>query len=178
MSKSSLTDLRARDLWVLKVNEQVCFFPNKQGTGNCTTWLTGTVSQLLDCGCSYIIIEPNGRVYRRNSTFETYLLLTTAHSRTVQQQRRMNSQKLTPFKTLPKMGESQNRWKPCHFRQTQQTLWLEPWSLINRTTIIHHIHHYLSTTHPDLLYVHLHHHSHPWKVQWNPMQRKSHPKAG
>ena len=30
------------------------------------TWLTGTVSEILDCGCSYMIIGPNGRVYRRN----------------------------------------------------------------------------------------------------------------
>ena len=56
---------RAKDLWVLKINEQVCFFPNKQGTGH-LTWLTGTVSQILDCGHSYMITGPNSRVYRRN----------------------------------------------------------------------------------------------------------------
>ena len=56
---------RAKDLQVLKVNKQVRFFPNKQGTGQ-TTWLTGTVSQILDCGCSYTIQGLNGRVYRRN----------------------------------------------------------------------------------------------------------------
>ena len=36
---------RAKDLPVLKVNEKVRFFPNKQGTGAQTTWFTGTVSQ-------------------------------------------------------------------------------------------------------------------------------------
>ena len=41
------------------------FFPNKQGTGQ-LTWLTGTVSEICDCGHSYTIIGPNGRVYRRN----------------------------------------------------------------------------------------------------------------
>ena len=64
--RNSLTEhYRAKDLWVLKVNEQVQFFPNKQGTGP-LTWLTGTVTEILDCGCSYMIQGPNGRVYRRN----------------------------------------------------------------------------------------------------------------
>ena len=56
---------RAKDLQKLKVNEKVRFFPNKQGTGQ-LTWLTGTVSEIHDCGRSYTIIGPNGRVYRRN----------------------------------------------------------------------------------------------------------------
>ena len=56
---------RAKDLQVLKVNKQVRLFPNKQGTGQ-ITWLTGTVIRILDCGNSYIIQGPNGRVYRRN----------------------------------------------------------------------------------------------------------------
>ena len=56
---------RAKDLRVLKVNEQVRFFPNKQGTGQ-TNWLTGSVSKILDCGHSYTITGPNSRVYRRN----------------------------------------------------------------------------------------------------------------
>ena len=50
---------------MLKVNEQVQFFPNKQRMGP-PTWLTGTVTEILDCGCSYMIQGPNGRVYRRN----------------------------------------------------------------------------------------------------------------
>ena len=56
---------RAKDLWVLKVNKPVQFFPNKQGTGP-LIWLTGTVTKILDCGHSYMIQSPNGRVYRRN----------------------------------------------------------------------------------------------------------------
>ena len=47
------------------MNEQVRFFPNKQGTSQ-TTWLTGTVSRILDCGHSYTNQGPNSRVYRRN----------------------------------------------------------------------------------------------------------------
>ena len=50
---------------MLKVKEQVQFFPNKQGMGP-PTWLTGTVTKILDCGHSYMIQGPNGRVYRRN----------------------------------------------------------------------------------------------------------------
>ena len=50
---------------MLKVNEQVQFFPNKQGTGH-PSWLMGTVTEILDCGHSYMIQGPNGKVYRRN----------------------------------------------------------------------------------------------------------------
>ena len=65
---------RAKDLWVLKVNEKVSFVPNKQGTA-WTTWLAGTMSQILDCGHSYTIKGSNGRVYRRNRVhFKTHLL--------------------------------------------------------------------------------------------------------
>ena len=56
---------RAKDLWVLKSKKQVQFFPNKQGTGP-FPWMTGTVTEILDCGHSYLIQAPNGRVYRRN----------------------------------------------------------------------------------------------------------------
>ena len=56
---------RAKDLCVLKVKEQVQFFPNKQGTGP-VKWITGTVTEILECGCLYMVQAPNGRVYRRN----------------------------------------------------------------------------------------------------------------
>ena len=56
---------RAKDLCVLKVKEQVQFFHNKQGTGP-IKWTTGTVTEILECGQSYMIQGPNGRVYRRN----------------------------------------------------------------------------------------------------------------
>ena len=52
---------RAKDLRVLKINKQVHFFPNKQGTGG-LNWLTGTVSETLDYGHSYMITGPNRRV--------------------------------------------------------------------------------------------------------------------
>ena len=56
---------RAKDLHVLKVKEQVQFFPNKQGTGP-VKWITGTVTEILECGCLYMVQAPNSRVYRRN----------------------------------------------------------------------------------------------------------------
>ena len=56
---------RARDLHPLKVKEQVQFFQNKQATGP-IKWTTGTVTEILECGRSYTIQGPNGRVYRRN----------------------------------------------------------------------------------------------------------------
>ena len=48
-----------------KVKEQVQFFPNKQGTGP-IKWITGTVTEILECGHSYMVQAPNSRVYRRN----------------------------------------------------------------------------------------------------------------
>ena len=56
---------RATDLCTLKVKEQVQFFHNKLGTG-LIKWMTGTVTEILECGQSYMIQAPNGRVYRRN----------------------------------------------------------------------------------------------------------------
>ena len=63
--KTSTKPHRAKDLHVLKVKEKVQFFPNKQGTGP-LQWITGTVTEILECGCSYMVQAPNGRVYRRN----------------------------------------------------------------------------------------------------------------
>ena len=56
---------RAKDLCILKVKEQIQFFHNKQGTGP-IKWTTGTVTEILECGQSYMIQGPNSRVYRRN----------------------------------------------------------------------------------------------------------------
>ena len=56
---------RAKDLHILKVKEQVQFFHNKQGTGP-IKWTTGTVTEIFECGQSYMVQGPSGRVYRRN----------------------------------------------------------------------------------------------------------------
>ena len=47
------------------MKEQVQFFQNKPATGP-IKWTTGTVTEVLECGRSYTIRGPNGRVYRRN----------------------------------------------------------------------------------------------------------------
>ena len=94
---------------------------------------------------------------------------------TIQQQRRTSSPKETPFKT------PSQRWKLYPSRWTQQILWLEPWSLMNQTIthhILHHIHHYNSTTHLDHLHTHPHQLFHPGKGQWIPAQRSPHLNAG
>ena len=56
---------RAKDERILKVREQVRFFPQKQ-YGAKLKWLTGTEIEILERGRSYIIEGPNGKKYRRN----------------------------------------------------------------------------------------------------------------
>ena len=56
---------RAKDLCVLKVKEKGQMFWNKQGTGP-LKWTTGTVTEILECGCLYMVQGPNSRVYRWN----------------------------------------------------------------------------------------------------------------
>ena len=56
---------RAKDERILKVREQVRFFPQKQH-GAKVKWLTGTVLEILERGRSYIVKGPNGKKYRRN----------------------------------------------------------------------------------------------------------------
>ena len=55
---------RAKDLCVLKVKEQVQLFPNKQGTGP-LHWTTGTVTEILECGCSYMVQAPNSSLQKK-----------------------------------------------------------------------------------------------------------------
>ena len=56
---------RAKDEHILKVKEQVRFFPNKQYSMK-LKWLTWTVREILERGCSSIIEGPSGKKYRRN----------------------------------------------------------------------------------------------------------------
>ena len=60
---------RAKGLWVFKVNEQVQFFPNKQRMGP-LTWLTGTVTEILDCGHSYVTQGPNSSLQEKQSSLK------------------------------------------------------------------------------------------------------------
>ena len=102
---------RAKDLHPLKVKEQVQFFHNKQGTGP-IKWMTGTVTEILECGRSYMIQAPNGRVYRRNRAhLKAHMSQRLILSRPSSEKREENSPKTIPFKTI-----SPARPNPCHLR--------------------------------------------------------------
>ena len=149
---------RAKDLCVLKVNEKVRFFPNKQGT-NQTTWLTGTVSEILDCGNSYTITGPNGRVYRRN---RAYLKLICYDGSTFQAHTTAKQEKKPKFDSFPdpKLPEK----KKTMLFQTDTA------DVMARAIIFDK-----QDEHPSHSPYHL---FHPGKAQWNPMQRHPHKKAG
>ena len=84
---------RAKDLHTLKVKEQVQFFHNKQGTGP-IKWMTGTVTEILECGQSYMIQAPNSRVYRRNrAQFEAHMSQQLLLSRPSSEKREETAQK-------------------------------------------------------------------------------------
>ena len=147
---------RAKDLHVLKVKEKVQFFPNKQGTGP-LHWITGTVTEILECGHLYMVQAPNSRVYRRNrahlkpichngSSFQDHLV-----------KKRRNSPKTIPFKTI-----SPARWNMCLSRRTWAIWTPDPCCLMNLTYLKHPLHHHpCGTTHPDHCHTHPLHHFHP-----------------
>ena len=56
---------RAKDVRILKKSEKVWFFLQKQH-GAKLKWLTGTVIEILEWGCTYMIEGLNGKKYRRN----------------------------------------------------------------------------------------------------------------
>ena len=90
---------RAKDLRILKVKEQVQFFPNKQGTGP-IKWITGTVTEILECGCSYMVQAPNGRVYKRNRAHLKPICHDGSSFQDHPVKKRRNSSKTIPFKTI------------------------------------------------------------------------------
>ena len=53
---------RAKDVHVLKVKEKVVL--PQQARHRPVKWITGTVTEILECGCSYMVQAPNGRLYR------------------------------------------------------------------------------------------------------------------
>ena len=137
---------RAKDLQVLNVNKQVQFFPNKQGIGS-LTWLTRTVTEILDCGHSYMIQGPNGRVYRRNRAHLKPIFYNHTPFQDHPVKKGKSRLKATPFKT-----PSPQRWKTYPSRWTPATWMPDPCYLMNSTHIrhpLHHLHHHPSGyTHP------------------------------
>ena len=134
---------RAKDLCILKVKEQGQFFPNKQGTGP-IKWMTGTMTEILECGWSYMIQAPIWSSY----------VMTAPPFKTIQWKKERNSPKTIPFKTI-----SPARPNPCPSRGKPATWTPGPCCLMNQTHIKypqHYPHHHpQGATHWD------HHHAHP-----------------
>ena len=179
---------RAKDLHPLKVREQVQFFHNKQGTGR-IKWMTGTVTEILECGCSYMIQVPNGRVYRRNRAH----LKPICHDGSSFQDHPVKKRKKQP--------------KDNSF-QDHQTSQARSMSFDNEVSYIDNGVSYMDTqsmmfdepdtcqtppmppscsppalsplgaTHLDHHHIHHQHHFHPESHPSSPVQRTPHPKAG
>ena len=75
------------------------------------TWLTGTVTKILDCGYSFMIQGSNSRVYRRNRAHLKPICYDGMSFQDHPVKKRKSSLKSTPFKT-----PSPQRWKPCPSR--------------------------------------------------------------
>ena len=171
-----------RKLWQIITEQRICsswksiknvrFFLNNQGTG-WLTWLTGTVSEIHGCGCSYTIVGPNGRVYRRNRAHlkpicydsSTFQASTTANKVTEPRIDSFQDPKLPKKKkTMCRSKQIWQTWQP------ELSRWIHRMStqLTNNHIIPHHIHH-----HNIIIYLD-HLHNHP---QWNPKQRHPHTEA-
>ena len=167
---------RAKDLWVLKVNEQVQFFPNKQGTGM-PTWLTGTVTEIFDCGHSYMIQGPNGRVYRRNRAHLKPICYDGTSFQDHPVKKEEMQPKINPFQDPePTKVKNVSFQMDSSYMDARSMLFDEP--NIHQTPP-HHLHQHLSSyTHPG------HHHFHPLHLyhqenhQLSPAQRTLHLQAG
>ena len=165
---------RAKNLQVLKINEQVCFFPNKQGMGH-LTWLTGTVSQILDCGHSHMITGSNSRVYRRNRAHLKPICYDSISFQNHGTGKKDEKCKVDSFQDPKKDGE---KVKTMSFQTDTADITARAMILDQKSN--NHPSHTSSHQHysPRSPWYSPHHQSHPGKAQWNLMQRKPHPEAG
>ena len=167
---------RAKDLCVLKVKEKVQFFLNKQGTSPLQQ-ITGTVTEILECGCLYMVQAPNSRVYRRNrahlkpichdgSSFQDHLV-----------KKEKNQPKNNSFQDhQPSKVKSVSFQKDTSYMDTRSMLFDEP-DLPQHP--LHHLHHHPhGTIDPDHHHAHPLHHFHPENHQWSQAHRTPHLKAG
>ena len=144
---------RAKDLCILKVKEQVQFFHNKQGTGP-IKWMTGTVTEILECGQSYMIQAPTAESTEGTDFTWSPYVTTAPPFKTIKQKKVRNSPKTFPFKTI-----SPARPNPCLSRRKPAICTPGPCCLMNPTHIKHPQHH--PPCHPQGA-THLdHHHAHP-----------------
>ena len=167
---------RAKDLRPLKIKEQVQFFHNKQGTGP-IKWMTGTVTEILECGQSYMIQAPNSRVYRRNRAH----LKPICHDGSSFQDHLVKKGKKQPKDNSfqdhqPSQAKSMSFEEEISYMDTRSMMFDEP---DMHQTPQHHLHHHpQGATHLDHCHVHHQHHFHPGNHLWSPAQRTPHLKAG
>ena len=145
---------------------------SQQGTGPIKR-TTGTVTEILECGQSYMIQGPNSRVYRRNRAHLKPYVMMAPPFKTIQQKKGRNSPKTFPFKTI-----SPARPNPCLSRRKPAIWTPDPCCLMTPTHMKHPQHHPQGTTHLDHHHAHPQHHSHPENHLWSPVQRTPHLKAG
>ena len=134
---------RAKDLWVLKVNKQVQFFPNKQGTGP-PTWLDRNCNWNL--GLWPLIHDPRPQwqsLQEKQSSLKTHLLWWYVISRPSSEKRGKDRPEINSFQD-PKPTKVKTVSLPdghqLHGWQIHFLLW-------NHTHIkhpLHHHHHQLS----------------------------------
>ena len=94
-------------------------FLNKQGMGP-LSWLTGTVTEILDCGHSYMIQSVRQSLKEKQSSLKP-ICYDGMSFQDHPVKKRERSLKSTPFTT-----PSQQRWKPCHSRRTPVTWTADP----------------------------------------------------
>ena len=165
---------RAKDLWVLRVNEQVQFFPNKQQTGP-PTWLTGTVTKILDSGRSYMIQGPNGRAHRRNRAHLKPICYDGMSFQDHPVKKEGKKPEINSFQD-PKPTKVKN----MSFQMDTSYVDGRSMFFLKQSHIRHplHHHHLSGYTHPGHHHIHLLHLDHPENHQWSPAQRTLHLQAG
>ena len=155
---------------MLKVNEQVQFFPNKQGTGS-LTWMTGTVTEILDCGCSYMIQGPNGRVYRRNRAHLKPICYDSTSFQDHSVKREEKQPESNSFQD-PKPTKVKN----MSFQM--DTIYMDARSMLFDEPDTHLHHHPGDYTHPGHHHIYPLHLYHQGNHQLNPAQRTPHLQVG
>ena len=137
------------------------FLP-QQARNRTSTWLTGTVNQILDCGHSYMITGPNGRVYRRNRAHLKHICYDGSSFQKHTTAKKDEKPKVDSFQDPKKDGK---KVKIMLFRQTQQ-MFMARAMIFDQQSNNHPSHtHHVSTTHPDHPHIHPPHQSHPGKAQ-------------
>ena len=152
--------------------------PTQQGMGG-FNWLTGTVSEILNCGHSYMITGSNGRVYRRNRAHLKPICYNGSSFQNCTYSR--EGQKAQSWLlSRPQEGQEKGENHVIPDRHSTDIMARAMIFDIPSDNCPSHpfIRHHVSTYSPRSPSYSPHHLSHPGKVLWNPIQRKPHLKAG